>query len=123
LPVLSWALSADGRSTRITAYDRDGGRWLWTERLTGNLRPAQLSGGVLHLLSTDRDQYTDAVVRLDVRNRTVRRLPLDAPVMQGQASVSGRTVLVSGSGTGSVVALDAESGEQRWRRETMASQL
>ncbi|GLF96114.1 serine/threonine-protein kinase [Streptomyces yaizuensis] len=134
LPALTWALSADGGSTRITAVDRDGGRTLWTERLTGNLRPAQLSQGALYLLSTDRDGYTDAVVRLAVRGRTaggavgtagaVKRFPVTAPVDQGQAAVAGDTVYVSGTGgTGSVLALDARTGEQRWRRETMASHL
>ncbi|MER6911035.1 serine/threonine-protein kinase [Streptomyces sp. NPDC000594] len=134
-PLLRAAPSADGRSTVVTAVDPGTGKRLWTERLAGNLQPFQLSGGALYLLSTDRDQFTDAVVRLDLRARSggtgggtgggaVRRFPIAAPVDQGRAAVAGGVVYVSaGGGTGSVLALDARDGRQKWRRETMASHL
>ncbi|MFJ2555639.1 MULTISPECIES: protein kinase [unclassified Streptomyces] len=111
--------SADGSATDVRSIDPATGAVRWEKRLTGTLAPAGASDDALFLLGGDADGFTRAVVRLDASSRTVRRVPLTAPVDQAQATVVGDTVYVIGY-TGSLLAVDtgARSAGVRWRLET-----
>ncbi|MFJ4011639.1 PQQ-binding-like beta-propeller repeat protein [Streptomyces sp. NPDC090026] len=127
-PLLAVAPSADGSATTVGAVAPDDGRPLWERRLDGLLSPVEPAGPVLHLLASDLDGFTDAVVRLELSGADgfVTRVPLDAPVDQAQAAAHGDTVHVTGAG-GSLIAVDtaAEGGQgaQSWRLETSAARL
>ncbi|AXG78492.1 serine/threonine-protein kinase [Streptomyces paludis] len=117
--------SPDGATTEVGALDPASGALRWTKRLTGTLTPAGASADALFLLASGTDDVTRAVVRIDAATRTVRRVPLAAPVEQAQATVFGDTVYVMGY-TGSLLAVDttgatADTGNGagvRWRLET-----
>ncbi|MFE1577826.1 serine/threonine-protein kinase [Streptomyces fradiae] len=125
-PVYAAAVAGDGASTEVSAVDPVDGRVLWRERVPGALTPVQVTRGALVLLSADRDLYTDAVVRLDLRDRGVRRVPLSGAADQAQAVVDGRTAYVVGSG-GALAAVDlgagAGGGRELWRLETGAARV
>ncbi|MGP9019392.1 protein kinase domain-containing protein [Streptomyces sp. BR1] len=114
------AVSEDAASSLVTAVSPGTGKVLWTKRLAGALGPVGASGSALSLLAADADSYTTAVVRLDTATRSVRRTALAAPLDQAQAGVDGDTVYVFGAG-GSLLAVDARAGVQRWRLETGAA--
>ncbi|MFG3499168.1 PQQ-binding-like beta-propeller repeat protein [Streptomyces sp. NPDC047928] len=129
--VFAVSVAGDGRSTRVASVDPRDGAVRWTRRLTGSLTPVppvRADDRALVLLSADRELYTDAVVRLDLADRTARRIPLTAPADQAQAAVDGDTVYVVGSG-GSLVAVDTgreradAEAAQRWRLETAVSRV
>ncbi|WP_327325315.1 serine/threonine-protein kinase [Streptomyces sp. NBC_01210] len=128
-PALAATPATNGASTLVSAVDPTSGDLLWEKRVKGTLSPVQLAGGALYLLSADIDGFTDAVVRLDTagKSRTVRRIPLSAPVDQAQAAVAGDTVYLSGSG-GSLLAVDTRAttgtkAAQLWRLETSVTHL
>ncbi|KAF0647846.1 hypothetical protein K701_21700 [Streptomyces fradiae ATCC 10745 = DSM 40063] len=125
-PVYAAAVAVDGASTEVSAVDPRDGRVLWRERVPGALTPVQVARGALVLLSADRDLYTDAVVRLDLRDRGVRRVALSGAADQAQAVVDGRTAYVVGSG-GALAAVDlgagAGGGRELWRLETGAARV
>lgn len=125
-PAVAATTSADGTSTLVSAVDPANGDLLWEKRVKGSLSPVRLAGGSVYLLSADRDGFTDAVVRIDTTGgkRTVRRIPLSAPLDQAQATVAGETVYLSGSG-GSLLALDTSGAKaaQLWRLETSVTHL
>ncbi|MEU6057213.1 serine/threonine-protein kinase [Streptomyces sp. NPDC047097] len=111
----------DGRSTRVYAVGAADGSVDWSVRLAGNLALAQASGSAVLLLSTDTEQFTDAVVRLDTGTHRARRVELTAPVDQAQAVPAGGAAYVIGSG-GSLVAVTWEGdGGERWRLQTGVS--
>ncbi|MEU9013770.1 serine/threonine-protein kinase [Streptomyces sp. NPDC048479] len=128
-PALAATPATNGASTLVSAVDLTSGDLLWEKRVKGSLSPVQLAGGALYLLSANIDGFTDAVVRLDTagKSRTVRRIPLSAPVDQAQAAVAGDTVYLSGSG-GSLLAVDTRAttgtkAAQLWRLETSVTHL
>ncbi|MCH0540761.1 protein kinase [Streptomyces sp. MUM 203J] len=119
------AVAADGASTVVSAVDPGDGTVRWAHRVRGALTPVQTTGGGegLVLLSADREQFVDAVVRLGTGGRSVRRVPLSAPADQAQATVDGETVYVVGTG-GSLAAVDVGPGERElWRFETGAARV
>ncbi|MFJ5102792.1 PQQ-binding-like beta-propeller repeat protein [Streptomyces sp. NPDC088554] len=117
-PLFGATPSDDGTATEVSALDPATGAPLWKERLAGGLTPVGATGRALFLLGTDPDQLTRSVVRIDARSRAVRRVPLDAPVDQAQATVDGDTVHVVGySGSLLAVATGGRPGI-RWRLET-----
>lgn len=120
------AVAADGASTVVSAVAPEDGAVRWAHRVRGALTPVQTTGGGegLVLLSADREQFVDAVVRIDTGDRSVRRVPLSAPADQAQAAVEGDTVYVVGTG-GSLAAVDVGgSGEgELWRFETGAARV
>uniref|UniRef100_UPI00158699E6 outer membrane protein assembly factor BamB family protein n=1 Tax=Streptomyces sp. TRM64462 TaxID=2741726 RepID=UPI00158699E6 len=120
--VFAAAVAADGASTLVTAVDPANGTVRWSERLKGSLTPVQATADALVLLSADKEQYTDAVVRLDTRDRSRRRVALTAAVDQAQAAVDGDTVYVVGSG-GALTAVDLDGRTERWRLETGAARV
>ncbi|MBT2491421.1 PQQ-binding-like beta-propeller repeat protein [Streptomyces sp. ISL-96] len=124
-PVFAVTPSADGTASTVRAVDPDSGTMLWEQRLNGVLNPVGASGEALFLLSSDTDTQTRAVVRLGIKDRTARRIPLVTPVNQAQATVRGDTAYIFG-GSGSLVAVDTGSAgsaqqAQRWRLETTVS--
>ncbi|GGQ29105.1 protein kinase domain-containing protein [Streptomyces roseolilacinus] len=125
-PVFAAAVAGDGVSTLVSAVDPADGGVLWRKRVPGSLTPVQATEGALVLLSADRDLYTDAVVRLDLRDRGVRRVALTGAADQAQAVVDGETAYVVGSG-GSLAAVDlgagAGRGRELWRLETGAARV
>ncbi|MEO3978929.1 PQQ-binding-like beta-propeller repeat protein [Streptomyces sp. CAU 1734] len=134
-PALAATPSPDGGSTLITAVDAANGKRLWEQRLDGELRPVQHSGGGLYLLSVNTDGYTEAVVRLDTGpgaggadgERAVRRAKPRTPVDQAQATVVGDRVHLSGAG-GSLLSFRLGAGSdwarnELWRLETGAAHL
>ncbi|WP_010474245.1 protein kinase domain-containing protein [Streptomyces somaliensis] len=125
-PVFAAAVTEDGASTLVSAVDPADGRVLWRERVPGSLTPVQATREALVLLSADRDLYTDAVVRLDLGDRGVRRVALAGAADQAQAAVDGETAYVVGSG-GSLAAVDLGAGPGRgrelWRLETGAARV
>ncbi len=117
--------SQDGTSTTVAAVDPGSGEALWEQRLEGMLSPVAASDGALFLLADDTDGLTRAVVRLDTRARTARRVPLVTPLDQAQATVRGNTAYLFGV-NGSLVAVDTDRTDsparaQRWRLETSVS--
>ncbi|MEV2185673.1 serine/threonine-protein kinase [Streptomyces sp. NPDC047966] len=127
-PLLAVTPSDDGSATTVGAVAPDDGRPLWERRLDGLLSPVEPAGPVLHLLASDLDGFTDAVVRLELSGAggSVTRVPLDAPVDQAQAAAHGDTVHVTGAG-GPLIAVDTAAdggrGAQVWRLETSAARL
>ncbi|MEU5401173.1 serine/threonine-protein kinase [Streptomyces sp. NPDC005963] len=123
-PALAATPSGDGASTSVIAVDPVDGKQLWQEQITGTLTPVWAADDALHLLSTNADDYTDAVVRLGTEPgaRSVRRVSLDVPVDQAQATVVGDVVHLSGSG-GALLAIGMDAGAQLWRLETSVTHL
>ncbi|MEU3451310.1 serine/threonine-protein kinase [Streptomyces thermolilacinus] len=125
-PVFAASVAMDGASTLVSAVDPVSGAVLWRKRVPGSLTPVQATDGALVLLAADKDLYTDAVVRLDLRDRGVRRVPLSGAADQAQAVVAGDTAYVVGSG-GALAAVDLGAGPGRgrelWRLETGAARV
>ncbi|MDT9680886.1 serine/threonine-protein kinase [Streptomyces sp. TRM76323] len=125
-PVFAAAVAGNGTSTLVSAVDPVDGRVLWRTRVPGSLTPVQATEEALVLLSADKDLYTDAVVRLDLRDRGVRRVALTGAADQAQAVVDGETAYVVGSG-GALAAVDLGTGPGRgrelWRLETGAARV
>ncbi|MGK5630980.1 protein kinase domain-containing protein [Streptomyces sp. URMC 123] len=130
-PVLSWyagsplayavTVDGDGSRTLVTAVDPATGEERWSRRLAGALTPVGAVDGVLHLLSRDREQRADSVVRFDPSGGgQERRVRLEVPVEAAAATVRGTDVYLLGYG-GALVAVDTGRRAQRWRLETSVS--
>lgn len=112
----------DGSASDVSAVSEETGEVLWTERAEGNLVPFAAPDGALYSLSLNLSQTADAVVRLDTRERRVRRVPLAIGLDGAQAAESGGIVYVSGTG-GALVAVDtradaAGADRELWRLQT-----
>ncbi|MER5932623.1 serine/threonine-protein kinase [Streptomyces sp. NPDC002054] len=106
----------DGTSTRISAVDPADGRVLWQLGAPGSAGPAGVAGDGLYLPVTDVRSSTRAVLRVDLRTRAVREIPLTAPLVQAQAEVGADgTVYLFGT-SGTLVALGGQG--EKWRLET-----
>ncbi|GAA3373955.1 serine/threonine-protein kinase [Streptomyces sannanensis] len=119
-PFYLTTVAKDSATTSVKAISPDNGNVLWTRRVPGILTPVGTADGALFLLSLDSVTDADAVVRLDIATRSIRRIRLDAPISQAQGAVDGDTVYVFGAG-GSLLAVDTEAGTQPWRLETSAA--
>ncbi|MFD6970489.1 serine/threonine-protein kinase [Streptomyces sp. NPDC059979] len=108
----------DGRTTRVSAVDCAGGAVRWQQQTPGAAEPVGVAQGALHLLRTDAESRTRAVLRVDLRTRTVKETPL-LGLPQAQATVDAHgTVYVFGmSGALAAVGPDKEV----WRLETGVS--
>lgn len=113
--------SGDGSSTLVSAVEPKSGQLAWQRRFDGYLTPVAEEGGILFLSSLDRDSMTDAVVRYDIADGDVRRVPLPYGVPQAQLAVRDGTAYLLGRG-GTLLALDTtrkgEKAEARWELET-----
>ncbi|MGW1766283.1 protein kinase domain-containing protein [Streptomyces sp. NPDC002073] len=118
--------TADGASTSVVAVVAESGAVRWRLRVDGQLAPAGSTAGALFLLRSDRFSLTDAVVRIDLATRSVRRLVLGSPVDQAQAAVGADgTVYLIGfaGGLTAVQTADASKPAERWRLETLVSRV
>lgn len=121
---LAYATSttADGARTRVTALDPETGAVRWDAQLKGSLRPVGVEDGSVLFLSVDSVYgATNAVVRYAPETRTSRRVALSVPLGPAHAGVHGDLVYLLAAG-GTLVSVDMETREERWRLETSVSQ-
>ncbi|MER5382102.1 PQQ-binding-like beta-propeller repeat protein [Streptomyces sp. NPDC002688] len=117
---VAYAVSSNGGPTLVAAVDPETGAMSWQRRLDHGLSLVHARAGVLWFTSTDSHQYTDAVVRYDVADRTVKRTALRLPLPGAQAAVHGDTAYLLADG-GALVAVDTRTSAQSWRVETSVS--
>lgn len=118
---LASTVSADGRSTRVVAFDPKSGAVRWDTVLTGLLRPVGAADGTVFLVSADPVYGdTDAVVRYDAATRAVRRVALPAPRPDVHAVVRAGVVYLLDV-NGGLDAVDTAAGKRLWHLETSVS--
>ncbi|KAF5995670.1 serine/threonine-protein kinase [Streptomyces sp. WAC00263] len=117
---VAYTLTGTGNGTRVTAVDPQTGTTRWQRGLDGTLTIVGAHDGVVWFTSSATDQYTDAVVRYDTADRSVRRIPLPIPLPSSQAAVQGDKVYLLAGG-GALVAVDTGTSAQLWRVETSVS--
>ncbi|MFZ4240444.1 protein kinase domain-containing protein [Streptomyces murinus] len=118
---LASTASADGRSTRLVAFDPKSGAVRWDTVLTGLLRPVGATDGTVFLVSADPVYGdTDAVVRYDAATRAVRRVALPAPRPDVHAVVRAGVVYLLDV-NGGLDAVDTAAGKRLWHLETSVS--
>ncbi|MFE2969549.1 serine/threonine-protein kinase [Streptomyces sp. NPDC059340] len=117
---VAYAVTGTGNGTRVTAVDPQTGATRWQRSLHGTLTIVGAHDGVVWFTSSATDQYTDAVVRYDTADRSVRRIPLPIPLPSSQGAVQGDTVYLLAGG-GALVAVDTGTSAQLWRVETSVS--
>ncbi|MEV6191310.1 serine/threonine-protein kinase [Streptomyces sp. NPDC051920] len=117
---VAYAVSRDGSRTRVASVDPETGVVNWQRRLDQALNLVHAQAGALWFTSTDNQQYTDAVVRYDVADRTVKRVELPVPLVAAQAVVHGDTAYLLADG-GTLVAVSTRASAQLWRLETSVS--
>ncbi|MCJ1678130.1 serine/threonine-protein kinase [Streptomyces sp. APSN-46.1] len=108
--------AGDGRSTQVAAVDPASGTVRWQLRTTGLLQPVGVARGAFYLLDTDVRARTDAVVRVDLGTRDVRRVRLASPLYETQSAVGQDGVVYLFGATGALAAVGAEKEE--WRLQT-----
>ncbi|MER7761304.1 serine/threonine-protein kinase [Streptomyces sp. NPDC097619] len=141
--VFAVTAAGDGATTEVRALDAVDGTERWRLRTAGQLTAIGATGGGgtgtggtgtgapggaggLYLLGSDLYGVTDAVVRIDLRTRAVRRLAPAAPVDQAQGAVDADgTVYLSGfSGDLTAVGTGPDGAlAERWRLETLVSRV
>ncbi|WP_406474887.1 protein kinase domain-containing protein [Streptomyces sp. NBC_01615] len=117
---VAYAVTLAGGQTRVAAVDPETGAMSWQRRMDSSLNLVGAHDGVLWFTSTNTAQYTEAIVRYDVADRTVRRVELRFPLPGAQAVVQGDTVYLLADG-GALVAMDTKTSAQVWRVETSVS--
>lgn len=117
---VAYTVTGTGNGTRVTAVDPETGATRWQRGLDGTLTIVGAHDGVVWFTSSATDQYTDAVVRYDTADRSVRRIPLPLPLPSSQAAVQGDKVYLLAGG-GALVAVDTGTSAQLWRVETSVS--
>ncbi|WP_112452820.1 PQQ-binding-like beta-propeller repeat protein [Streptomyces sp. ICC1] len=111
--------AGDGKSTQVAEVDPANGAPRGQVRVAGTVEPFAVAGGSLHLLDSDAELMTHAVVRIDLRSRAVRTTRLLAPLLQAQAAAGpDGEVYVFGT-SGALAAVGPEREE--WRLETGVS--
>ncbi|MFD3548935.1 serine/threonine-protein kinase [Streptomyces sp. NPDC058655] len=110
--------AADGGATQVSAVDPATGATVWQVRTGGTAEPVGVASGALHLLESGTHGRVRHVVRVDLRTRAVRQVPLSASLAQAEASVGddGVVYVFGVSGSLAAVGRDGES----WRVETGA---
>ncbi|WP_405756427.1 MULTISPECIES: protein kinase domain-containing protein [unclassified Streptomyces] len=115
-PVYVVTPDGDGRSTQLMAVDPANGSTHWQMRTAGLLQPAGVAQGGIYLLDNDVQTKTDAVVRVDLGTRAVKRVQLATPLYQAQASVGPDGVVYAFGASGGLAAIGA--AREEWRLET-----
>ncbi|MGA5322353.1 protein kinase domain-containing protein [Streptomyces seoulensis] len=115
------ATSADGRSTRVTAFDPVSGAVRWSERMSGMVEPVGAEGGFVYFLDDD-PVYGDTkgLVRYEVKSGATRRVPLLGPRPDAQATVRDGVVYLLAA-NGGLDAVDMGAGKPVWHLETTVS--
>ncbi|MEU6880049.1 serine/threonine-protein kinase [Streptomyces sp. NPDC046712] len=114
-----------GTRTSLGALRPRTGEVVWQQRLEGDLVPMGTGeNGVLFLRSTNSDSQTDAVVRYDPADHSVRRIPLRYRLDEPRTAVRGTSVYLLDAG-GRLTALDtaAPQGRVLWELETAAGNV
>ncbi|MET8285920.1 serine/threonine-protein kinase [Streptomyces sp. NPDC051639] len=109
-----------GTRTRVTAVERETGHVRWSTRLNGTLDPVGTRRGAVLFASVNNSTETDALVRYDPGSRTSHRVTIGMSLPQAQTSVRAGTVYLM-STLGGLMAIDMDTGVQRWRLETSVS--
>ncbi|MFD9301922.1 serine/threonine-protein kinase [Streptomyces sp. NPDC060048] len=111
--------AGDGKSTQVVEVDPASGAPRGQVRVAGTVEPFAVAGGSLHLLDSDAELMTHAVVRVDLRSRAVRTTRLLAPLLQAQAAAGpdGEVYVFGTSGALAAVGVEREE----WRLETGVS--
>ncbi|WP_329119221.1 serine/threonine-protein kinase [Streptomyces sp. NBC_01353] len=117
-----------GGSTRtaLGALRPTDGKIVWQRRLAGDLVPVGAGGnGVVFLRSSNADSQTDAIVRYDPTDGSVRRTALPYPLDNPKIAVHGDTAYLLDS-AGRLIALDTAAGPAGpvvWELETAAGNV
>ncbi|MGW7191196.1 outer membrane protein assembly factor BamB family protein, partial [Streptomyces sp. NPDC054838] len=106
----------DGSRTLVAAVDPGDGAVRWQLRTAGLLQPVATVQGGAYLLANDAQGKTDAVVRVDLATRTVRRVSLAVPLYEVQATAGPDGVVYLVGSAGGLAAVGPE--RERWRLET-----
>ncbi|MEV4193951.1 PQQ-binding-like beta-propeller repeat protein, partial [Streptomyces toxytricini] len=106
----------DGSATRVTAVDPATGAALWQLRTAGQLQPVGAAQGGLFLLDSNLQGRTEAVVRIDLGTRAVKRVRPGTPLYQAQASVGADGVVYAFGASGGLAAIGP--AKEQWRLET-----
>ncbi|MFF3316443.1 PQQ-binding-like beta-propeller repeat protein [Streptomyces sp. NPDC003035] len=114
-----------GTRTSLAGLRPRTGEVVWQKRLEGDLVPMGTGdNGVLFLRSTTSDSQTDAVVRYDPADHSVRRVPLRYRLDEPRTAVHGTTAYLLDA-AGRLTALDtaAPRGRVLWELETAAGNV
>ncbi|MFF8275149.1 PQQ-binding-like beta-propeller repeat protein [Streptomyces lateritius] len=114
-----------GGGTSLGALRPRTGDVVWRQRLEGDLVPVGTGAdGALFLRSTNADSQTDALVRFDPADRSVRRVPLPYRLDDPKIAVRGAVVYLLDA-SGRLTALDtaAPRGRVLWESETAAGNV
>ncbi|MFJ6721640.1 PQQ-binding-like beta-propeller repeat protein [Streptomyces sp. NPDC091259] len=106
----------DGSRTQVAAVDPGDGTVRWQLRTAGLLQPVATVQGGAYLLANDAQGKTDAVVRVDLTTRAVRRVTLAVPLYEAQATAGPDGVVYLVGSSGGLAAVGPE--RERWRLET-----
>lgn len=106
----------DGRQTQVAAVDPGDGAVRWQIRTAGLLQPVATVQGSAYLLENDAQGKTDAVVRVDLATRAVRRVRLAVPLYEAQATAGPDGVVYLVGAAGGLAAVGPE--RELWRLET-----
>ncbi|MHC6626937.1 serine/threonine-protein kinase [Streptomyces globosus] len=106
----------DGSATRVTAVDPATGAVRWQLRTAGLLQPVGAARGGLFLLDSSLEGRTEAVVRIDLATRAVKRVRPGTPLYQTQASVGADGVVYAFGASGGLAAIGP--AKEQWRLET-----
>ncbi|MEU6895157.1 serine/threonine-protein kinase [Streptomyces sp. NPDC046557] len=106
----------DGSKTQVAAVDPGDGAVRWQLRTAGLLQPVATVQGGAYLLANDAQGKTDAVVRVDLATRVVRRVGLAVPLYEVQATAGPDGVVYLVGSAGGLAAVGPE--RERWRSET-----
>ncbi|MFI5829810.1 PQQ-binding-like beta-propeller repeat protein [Streptomyces sp. NPDC051578] len=106
----------DGRQTRVAAVDPGDGAVRWQISTAGLLQPVATVQGSAYLLANDAQGRTDAVVRVDLATRSVRRVSLAVPLYEAQATAGPDGVVYLVGAAGGLAAVGPE--RELWRLET-----
>ncbi|MGW5334259.1 protein kinase domain-containing protein [Streptomyces bauhiniae] len=113
--------SADGKSTRVTAFDPVSGGVRWSERMSGMVEPVGAEGHFVYFLDDD-PVYGDTkgLVRYEVESGATRRVALLGPRPDAQATVRDGVVYLLAA-NGGLDAVDMAAGKPSWHLETTVS--
>ncbi|MEU9706615.1 PQQ-binding-like beta-propeller repeat protein [Streptomyces sp. NPDC047981] len=115
--------TGDGTRTTLGALRPETGEVVRRKRLAGDLVPVSTGrGGVVILRSSTLDSLTDALVRYDPADGSVRRIALPYPQDDAKIVVAGDIAYLLDL-AGSVTAVDTVAGRVLWELETASGNV